>query len=102
MRLVFVSGGIINRRSELNLAYKCMISLLYQLMSLTILMVLNTVLYYSFVILFLESFRYVICICAAMTVTDVKLGYIYVKWCNFTAAIALSLAQCYCFDLLDK
>ena len=66
-----------------------MIYLLYQLMSLTILMVLNTVLYYSlvlntvlyysFVILFLESFRYVICICAATTVTYIKLGYIYVK-----------------------
>ena len=56
-----------------------MYDLLYQLMSLTILMVLNTVLYYSFVILFLESFRYVICICAATTVTYIKLGYIYVK-----------------------
>ena len=53
-------------------------------------------------IAFLEDPRYAICICAAMAAMDAKLGYNCAKWRSFSAAIALSLSQCYCFGLLDN
>jgi len=63
--------------------------------------VLNNRLYlrYSSVIVFLEGFRYAICICAAI---DVKLGYNCAKWRSYSAAIVLFLAQCYYFSILDN
>ena len=51
---------------------------------------------------FLEDFRYTICICAAMAAMAVKLGYSCAKWRSYSTAIALSLAQYFCFGLLDK
>ena len=53
-------------------------------------------------IFFLESLRYAICICAAMAAMDAKLDYSCAKWHSFSAAIALFLAQCYSFGLLES
>ena len=39
---------------------------------------------------------------AAMTAMDAKLDYSCAKWRSFNAAIVLSLAQYYCFGLLNK
>ena len=67
-------------------------------------MVLNSRLWfcYSSSIAFLEGSRYAICICAAMAAMVVKLGYSCAKWRSYSTAIALSLAQCYYFGLLDN
>ena len=61
-------------------------------------MVLNS----SPAIAFLKGFRYAICIYAAMAAMNAKLGYSCAKWRSFSAAIALSLTQCYYFGLLDS
>ena len=53
-------------------------------------------------IVFLEGSYYAISICTAMAAIDAKLGYSCAKWCSFSVAIALSLAQCYSFDLLNN
>ena len=57
---------------------------------------------YSSAIAFLEGLRYTICICAAMAAMTAKLGYSCAKWRSYNTAIALSLAQCYYFGLLDN
>ena len=50
----------------------------------------------------LYLYRYAICICAAITAINAKLGYSCAKCRSFSAAIVLSLAQYYCFGLLDN
>jgi len=37
-----------------------------------------------------------------MAAMDANLGYSCAKWRSFSAAIALYLARCYCFGLLDN